>query len=126
MMDRRHYPRLAANVLWRSAGLRAPRRPAVDASLSGMRVYSDEMVPVGARLELEILVPGETAIEIFARVVRVGMLPPSGPAFCDVALEFLNIPGEARDRLAGCLHAAHLPPPPSQPRVDEQHCDEIG
>jgi hypothetical protein len=115
MTDRRHYPRLNANMLWRSAGLRAPRRPLSDLSVSGALVYSDDLPPVGARLELELLVPGEARIEVVARVVRVSILPPSGPAFCDVALEFLGMTEEAKRRLVERLSVA-LPAVPHHGR----------
>ena len=125
MSERRHYPRLNADVLWRSAGLRAPRRPVADMSLGGMRVYSDELVPVGDRIQMELLVPGEAPIELLARVVRVHILPPSGPAFCDVSLEFLTMTSEARRRLADRLLPAPCAPRLSEPRVDEQHGQEV-
>jgi hypothetical protein len=118
--DRRHYPRLRAEMLWRSAGLRAPQRPVADVSLGGARVYSDELVHVGARLELQLLLPQGVPIDLFARVVRVHILPPSGPAFCDVALEFLAMSDEARTLLGRAL-----PLPASEPRVEEQHEAEV-
>ena len=115
MTERRHYPRLNVNMLWRPAGLWMQRRDVEDVSLGGARVYSDDLLPVGARMEIELLVPGGPTIEIHARVVRVTILRPSGPAFCDVALEFLAVPDEARIRLAGWLGSCS-PPDPSYSR----------
>ena len=103
-LDRRQYPRLNAHVFWRSPGLTGPRRPVKDVSLGGMRMYSDETIPVGTRLELELLVPGEGTLELLARVVWVELLPNSQPARCDVAVEFLDVPEAAREQLAAALN----------------------
>ncbi len=109
-VDRRHYPRLNAHVFWRSPGLRGPRRQVKDVSLGGMRMYSDESIPVGTRLELELLMPedrpGTAPIELLARVVWVDFLPGSEPARCDVAVEFLDVPESARERLVAVLDEA--------------------
>ncbi len=106
MLDRRHYPRLNAHVFWRSPGLSGPRRPVKDVSMGGMRIYSDESIAVGTRLELELLLPGEATLELLARVVWVELLPGGQPARCDVAVEFLDVPEQARDRLVAALSRA--------------------
>ena len=56
--NRRRYPRVAAPVFYRPAGptLLHHRRSTVDVGLGGMRVYSDEEMAVGARLELDPMV----------------------------------------------------------------------
>jgi hypothetical protein len=108
-VDRRHYPRLNANVFWRSPGLRGPRRPVKDVSLGGMRMYSDESIPVGTRLKLELLMPGEATLELLAQVVWVEFLPSGQPARCDVAVEFLDVPEQAKDRLLTALNEAGAP-----------------
>lgn len=108
--DRRHYPRLNAHVFWRSPGLRGPRRPVQDVSLGGMRIYSDESIPIGTRVELELLMPGEASgaepLELLARVVWVEFLPRGEPARCDVAVEFLDVPESVRERLQVVLGEA--------------------
>lgn len=106
LIDRRHYPRLNAHVLWRSPRLSGPRRPANNVSLGGMRMYSDENIPVGTRLELELLLPGEEALHLLARVVWVDFLPGGQPAPCDVAVEFLDVPERTRTRLLAALSRA--------------------
>jgi hypothetical protein len=108
-------------VLWHSAALRAPHSPVADVSLGGARVYSDDLVYVGARIDVELVLPDGATIALGVRVVRVHILRASGPAFCEVALEFLTLSGEARGRLARVLL-----PPASQPRVEEEHEDEVG
>lgn len=106
-------------MLWHSSGLRAPRRPVLDASLGGVRVYSDELVAVGAQVDIELMMPGQAPIALPARVVRVGIQPPSGPSFCDVSLQFVKMPEEARRRLNAALSSV------SEPRVDEEDCQQV-
>lgn len=134
MSDRRRYPRIDAHVVWRSAGLHVPRHPLVDMSQGGMLVYSDEAVPVGARLEIEVLVPDEPTIELHARVVRADLLPPGAPACFDVALKFLDVPEEARGRLAARLGRGFESQTPivnlgaerrSEARVDDHQGGEV-
>ena len=107
-------------MLWHSTALRAPHCPVADVSLGGARVYSDELVYVGAQLDLEMVLPDGATVPLGARVVRAHMLPPSGPAFCEVALQFLPMSGEARTQLGRLLL-----PPASQPRVRDQDEDEV-
>ena len=68
-----------------------------------MRMYSDEPIKVGARLELDLFLPGDEAIRFLARVVWVDELPPEAPARFDVGLEFLDAPAASRERLASVL-----------------------
>ena len=126
MTDRRHYPRLSANVIWRSASLHALRRPVVDISFGGMLVYSDEVVPVGRRLEIELLRAEDATIELHARVVRVDTLRAGAPARYDVALEFLDVPDSAKSRLADLLGVKLPAISASEPRVDEEQRHEVG
>jgi PilZ domain len=137
MTERRHFPRLHANTLWRPAGFLTPRSPVADMSLGGARVYSDELVAVDDRLEIELMVPGKASLELLARVVRVHVLPPGALALYDVALEFLVMTNEARCQLAGLLGVTPFPVQDegsvsgpthgcaSQPRVDEHDCKHV-
>ena len=102
--DRRRFPRLNAPVYWRSPGLRGPRRPAVDVSMGGLRMYSDDAVKVGERLELELFLNDES-IKFLARVVWLDELPDASPAKFDVGLEFLDVPVAVRGKLAAALAA---------------------
>jgi len=100
--ERRRHPRLNAPILWRVAGLRTARAP-VDLSLGGMRMYSDDALEVGTRLELELLVPGEEKIEFVVRVVWVDALPAGSPARYDVGFEFLSLDAVAAKHLGALL-----------------------
>lgn len=125
MTDRRHHPRLNANMVWRPAGLQVRPCGVADVSLGGARVYSDDLMPVGARIEVELLVPGGPAIELHARVARVTILRPSAPAFCDLALQFLAMTDDASSRLASQMGVMPVSLLALQPRVEEQHCDQV-
>ena len=126
MTDGRHYPRLDAPVLWRPVGLVGPHRPTVDVSLGGMRVYSDELLKVGMRLELDLRVDGGRSLDFLARVVRVEVLPVGGPAAFDVALEFLDVTPDVQKmleaRLSSTRNAAREAPRPSdRPLGDDKN-----
>lgn len=126
--DRRHFPRLEAHVLWRAPRLGGPQSPVLDVSEGGLRVYSDDMVAVGSRLEMELLFPGEETLEVLARVVRVDTLPKGSPAKFDVAVEFLDVPVEAREKLIsqGAISGEHARVgPPSEPRKNVEKADEV-
>jgi hypothetical protein len=142
MTERRHFPRLHANAVWRPAGFLTPRSQVADMSLGGARVFSDELVAVDDRLEIELMVPDRASVELLARVVRVHALPLGAPALYDVALEFLIMTSEARCRLAGMLGVTPFPVHDegsvseptsaqgplgcaSEPRVDEHHCKQV-
>ena len=103
--DRRRYPRLAASVTYQPAG--APlfhhRRNAHDISLGGMRVFTDDSISVGSRLDLEILPAAGEPIRCWAVVVWVTALDPGAPAKYDVGLRFSDMEPEDLQRLAGVL-----------------------
>jgi sugar transferase (PEP-CTERM/EpsH1 system associated) len=125
MIDRRNFPRLNAHVLWRPLGLIGPQLPVVDVSLGGMRMYSDERLKVGTRVEIDLLLTSEPAIEFLARVVRIDALPAGSPAAYDVALAFLDVPPEARSRLAARLAMESGPNRALEVREDEHQRGEV-
>ncbi len=100
--DRRHHPRLNAPILWRVTGLRHATTP-VDVSVGGIRMYSDDALEVGTRLELELLVPGEEKVEFIVRVVWIDALPEGAPARYDVGFEFLKLSDVAAAHLRALL-----------------------
>lgn len=106
MSERRRFPRLDAHVIWRSAGLHVPRGAAVDMSIGGMLVYSDDPIRVGAHLEIEILSPDQPTLELHAVVVRVDALESASPARFDVALEFIGVTADDTVRLSALLGGA--------------------
>lgn len=101
--ERRRFPRLNAPVYFRPAHRRLPRRQVVDVGLGGMRVYSDEIIAVGSRLEVELFLPDASSVTCLTEVVWVRPLPADAPARFDIGLSFLDIPGDARDQLEQLL-----------------------
>jgi hypothetical protein len=95
--ERRKYRRIQAAVYCRPAGvgLLERRREAVDISLGGVRVYSDEPYRVGALVKMEFFVEGVTPVTYTAEVVWIEALPASEPAKFDVGLKFVNLAPDA-------------------------------
>ena len=105
--DRRQYPRLEAPVLCRPAGLLLrllQPRQAIDISLGGMRIFSDDPVKLGSLLELDLFLPDQTTVTAKAEVVWVEELPPGAPALYDVGLRFTELAEGDKARLAQVLH----------------------
>ncbi len=104
MDDRRKYPRVNAPVFCRPVGKPLfGRRRAADVSLGGMRLFADEAPAAGDRLELELFLPDETELTCVVEVVWVDELPEGSPARYDVGVKFVQIPGDARQRLSTVL-----------------------
>lgn len=125
MTDRRHFPRLETSVLWRPVGFIGPRRPAVDMSLGGMRVYCDELLKIGTLVELDMLLDNEPTTDLLAHVVRVEVLPAGSPAAFDVALEFVEMKPDVLRRLVATLTRTLGTGSKSDPREDEQQGHEV-
>jgi len=90
-------------MLWRSPGVVANLSRTVNMSLSGARVFSDERLRIGARLEIELLAAPDEIVAVLARVVWIDELEAGGPARFDVGLEFLEVPETMMSRLAAIL-----------------------
>lgn len=107
--DRRKYPRLRAPVFYRPTGLkllRALRRGkerAVDISLGGVRIYSDDQLRPGDRLELDLFLPDDTTLSSKGEVVWIHELPPGSPARYDVGVRFERMDDHEQSRLAEVL-----------------------
>ena len=69
--DRRRYPRVLADILWRPAGLGLfhAQRNLSNLSLGGMRAFSDDPLQVGQRLECDVLPLGDSPIRVWGEVV---------------------------------------------------------
>jgi hypothetical protein len=75
----------------------------VNMSLGGARVYSDEPLKLGRKLQVELLADPGSTIQVLARVVWIDELEEGSPARYDVGLEFLEVPVEMTSRLAAIL-----------------------
>jgi PilZ domain len=90
-------------MLWRSPGLVAKLSRTVNVSMGGARVFSDDRVKVGSKLNLELMPEPETSVQVLARVAWIDELEEGAPARFDVGLEFLDVPEEMISRLAAIL-----------------------
>jgi uncharacterized protein (TIGR02266 family) len=108
--ERRKYPRLKAPVFYRPTGLpllralrRAAKERAVDISLGGVRIYSDDALTMGERLELDLFFPDDTTLSAKGEVVWVNELPEGSPARYDVGVRFDKMDEHDRSRLSEVL-----------------------
>lgn len=90
-------------MLWRSPGLAAKLSRTVNVSMGGARVFSDDRMKIGAKLNLELMPDPDTSVQVFARVAWIDELDEGAPARFDVGLEFLDVPEEMVSRLAAIL-----------------------
>jgi hypothetical protein len=90
-------------MLWRSPGLVVKLSRTVNVSMGGARVFSDDRMKVGSKLNLELLPDPETSVQVLARVAWIDELEDGAPARYDVGLEFLDVPEEMVSRLAAIL-----------------------
>ena len=105
MSERRRYPRVEAEILYRPAGLEIfhHRRNTKDVSLDGMRVYSDRPFSPGTRLDLEVFLPDGGVVRCWAEVVWVTRLDDDSPAGFDVGMRFTDMNSADVQRLASVL-----------------------
>jgi hypothetical protein len=105
----------------------------VNMSLGGARVYSDDRLKLGTKLQLELLAGPDSTVQVLARVVWIDELGDGGPARYDVGLEFLDVPEEMTSRLAAILQkdddykrALEAPSAPDPLWQDEEDDEESG
>jgi Tfp pilus assembly protein PilZ len=101
--NRRKYPRFNAPICYRSASLFSARRPLINISLGGIRIYSDEKFKIGRRLEIELILPDDTVLICTVKVVWQSPLPEGSKASYDTGLQFLDVPTDSLQRLTEVL-----------------------
>ena len=92
--DRRKYRRIRAPLHYRFLGSTAqpsPQGDALDISLGGLRIYSDQKLQIGGLLNLEIRSEGLPPVTCVTEVVRVDTLDPAAPAFFAIGLRFIDL-----------------------------------
>src|SRR5580704_8592505 len=91
--ERRKYRRIQAPVYCRPAGVSflARHHEAVDISLGGVRVYSDERYKLGALVKMEFFVQDGPPLTYTAEVVWIDKVPNGDPAKFDVGLKFVDL-----------------------------------
>jgi len=107
--DRRKFRRVRAPVLCRPMGkrlLQSGDQQPQDISHGGLRVYSDEPIEVGSRLEIELFLPDGGSAVLEVEVVWVEALPPGGAACHDVGLKFTSPANPELSRLDAVLESA--------------------
>jgi c-di-GMP-binding flagellar brake protein YcgR len=104
----------------------------VNMSLGGARVYSDDRLKLGTKLQLELLAAPDSTVQVLARVVWIDDLEAGAPARYDVGLEFIDVPEEMSSRLAAIFQKDEdyvrqlgSPAPPNRVWEDEED-DEAG
>ena len=77
----------------------------VDVSMGGFRIYSDDAMKVGQRLELAMSLPDGEPLACEATVAWIKPLPKGSVARFDVGLQFVHASPEMQSRLATVLSA---------------------
>jgi hypothetical protein len=103
--DRRRYRRVRAHILVRPVGLlsRKSAREVSDISPGGIRTLSDELLPRGRRLEIELLFEDSGTATLLVEVAWLAALPPGGPARYEVGLKIVDGHEGSLARLAAAL-----------------------
>jgi hypothetical protein len=101
--ERRRFPRVAAPVFYRSPRLFSLKQKVSNISPAGVRIYSDDLLEEGRRLELEFFLPSGYSMVAIARVVWIKELPPDYEEKYEVGLEFIHLPPVGIDELKSVL-----------------------
>lgn len=102
--DRRLFPRLQAPLYARPARLKfGDKRQVLDASLGGVRIYSDEQYAEGTQLEVDLYLGDGSTLECRARVAWLRKLPKDAVAVYEVGLAFTDVTQETLERLKSVL-----------------------
>jgi hypothetical protein len=101
--EKRRFPRVVAPALYRIPRIRTAKRHVSNLSLVGVRIYSDEWLDVGERLELEFFLPEGTTVDAIGRVVWIKEMPEGEEALYDLGLEFIGLSEDAVKKLKRVL-----------------------
>lgn len=103
--DRRKYRRIQTALYCRPAGMKflARQREAVDVSLGGVRIFSDESMQIGSLLKMEFFLADVEPVTYTAEVVWIEALPAGAPAKFDVGLKFIQLEPSALQLLLKVL-----------------------
>jgi hypothetical protein len=103
-VDRRKFRRVQAPVLCSPrGGWFAKERQVTDLSSGGVRVFSDEAHEIGARMDLELLLPSGESVALQAQVAWIEPIEGGEPAAYDLGLAFTDVPADAAKKLATVL-----------------------
>jgi hypothetical protein len=108
--QRPYYPRLLTPVYWTAVvGVPFIRRKMPVEDLGGVRVFLDEKLKEGARLEIEVFLPDLTTVVCRVEVAWVDRLPEGSPAAFEVGLKFTAITPSDRQRISFVLGRPEAP-----------------
>ena len=68
-----------------------------------MRIYSDQRLYVGERLDLEFFLPDGATVKAKTKVVWIKEMPPESDAVYDVGMEFVGLSEGAAEKLKAVL-----------------------
>jgi hypothetical protein len=102
-IERRRFPRVMTPVFYRVPRILTAKHPVLNLSLVGVRIYSDERLDVGERLDLEFFLPEGTTVEAMGRVVWIKEMSPGEEALYDVGLEFVELSEDTLEKLKTVL-----------------------
>ena len=94
---------MMAPVFYRATRIISPKRRVSDLSLGGVRIYCDEWLDVGGRLELEFFLPDGSTVEARAKVAWIKEMPEGAEAVYDVGMEFVELSEGAKEKLKAVL-----------------------
>ncbi len=109
--ERRRFPRVQVPVYYRSARLFGPRKPAHDVSRGGIRIFTDDALVIGKRLEIELFLPDGGSLTCDVRVAWVRKLKQDEFAAFEAGLQFLSIDEDQELLLARCVREIKSEPP---------------
>jgi c-di-GMP-binding flagellar brake protein YcgR len=101
--ERRRFPRLKVPVYYRSARLFGPRKPAQDVSMGGIRIFTDDALSVGKRLEIELFLPDGGSLTIDVRVAWIKTLAHDDFAQFEAGLQFLAVDPDQERLIERCV-----------------------
>ncbi len=100
--NRRKYLRVKAPLFYKPARYYVPKKPVVDIGLGGLRVFSDESLKTGERLEISLYLPDGQDLTFYVQVAWTNELLTTNAKF-DVGLQFIDITDDALGRLSVVL-----------------------
>ncbi len=93
--DRRRFPRVNAPIYFSYSSRFSPSVPAANVSLGGVRMFADEKIEIGKRLNLTVTLPRGGLIECRGEVVWIKDMPEGSEANYDLGISFVDIaPGD--------------------------------
>jgi len=98
-------------MYYRAARLFGPRKPAHDVSRGGIRIFTDDALAIGKRLEIELFLPDGGSLTCDVRVAWVRKLESDDFAAFEAGLEFLSMDAEQEALLSRCVREIKSEPP---------------